>query len=264
MYRVENVATSRLKDYENNPRNNEVAVDKVAASIKRLGFLFPIIIDINYVIICGHTRKKACEQLGIKNVPCIKIDDLSPEQIRYFRLVDNRTSEYASWDFAKLEEELKLIDLDVVENYLLLETFDLDTALTEFDNEMEDIKIEGNNFLFPISDNISDNIEHQENETTYIGNDDNADNSAVETYNVSNSDKPYDVDRGIHSGDVNGEDSTNEQENKSKSPTVSLFEVGKIRFFISKAELDMLNQAYTKYLDTVYPAKTFIDFLLED
>ena len=142
MLRIEYVPVNRLREYENNPRNNELAVEKVAASIKRLGFLFPIIIDINYVIVCGHTRKRACELAGIKSVPCIRVEHLSPEQINYFRLVDNRTSEYASWDFTKLESELKLIDLEVVENYLLLEQFDLDTEITDLDCKMDEIQVE--------------------------------------------------------------------------------------------------------------------------
>ena len=79
MLRIEYVPVNRLREYENNPRNNELAVEKVAASIKRLGFLFPIIIDINYVIVCGHTRKRACELAGIKSVPCIRVEHLSPE-----------------------------------------------------------------------------------------------------------------------------------------------------------------------------------------
>lgn len=145
MLKIEYVPVNRLKEYENNPRNNDLAIEKVAASIKRLGFLFPIIIDINYVIVCGHTRKRACELVGIKNVPCIRVEHLSQEQINYFRLVDNRTSEYASWDFTKFESELKLINLEVVENYLLLEQFELDAEITDLDCKMDEIKVESFN-----------------------------------------------------------------------------------------------------------------------
>lgn len=95
-----------LKEYENNPRHNEGAVDAVAASIKEFGFKVPIVIDADGVIIAGHTRKKAAEKLGLKTVPCIVADDLTPDQIKAFRLADNKTGELAGWDFEKLEAEL--------------------------------------------------------------------------------------------------------------------------------------------------------------
>lgn len=96
-----------LVEYENNPRNNDGAVDAVAESIRQFGFKVPIVIDTDGVIIAGHTRKKAAEKLGLETVPCIVADDLTEEQIKAFRLVDNKTSELAGWDFAKLEAELE-------------------------------------------------------------------------------------------------------------------------------------------------------------
>lgn len=256
MYRIENVAITRLKEYENNPRNNDIAVDKVAASIKRLGFLFPIVIDINYVIVCGHTRKKACELLGIKNVPCIRVDDLSPDQIRYFRLVDNRTSEYAEWDFSKLEEELRLINLDVVENFILLEAFDLDTALTEFDDKMEEIEIEGYNFLAANTSDVQKDFDDFDAK--------DSDSSSVDDNEVSDKIKSQeDVGSGHSRKQDDSLEAPNEEKtDKLEAPSVSTFEVGKIRFCISKVELEMLNNAYARYMDTAYPAKTFIDFIL--
>lgn len=97
---------TELREYENNPRHNENAVDAVAASIKEFGFKVPIVIDENNVIIAGHTRRKAAEKLGMTLVPCIVADDLTPEQIRAFRLADNKVSELAGWDFEKMEQEL--------------------------------------------------------------------------------------------------------------------------------------------------------------
>lgn len=96
----------QLKMYENNPRNNDEAVDEVAKSIEEFGFKVPMVIDKNDVIVCGHTRYKACLRLGIETVPCIIADDLSDEQIKAFRLAENKTNEYATWDFEKLKEEL--------------------------------------------------------------------------------------------------------------------------------------------------------------
>lgn len=103
---IENIATSELVEYENNPRNNEKAVEAVALSIKKFGFKVPIVIDSNKVIVCGHTRLRAAKLLGLKTVPCVIADDLTTEQINAFRLVDNKTSELASWDFEKLDVEL--------------------------------------------------------------------------------------------------------------------------------------------------------------
>ena len=99
-----------LKAYENNPRNNDNAVAAVAASIKEFGFKVPIVIDKDCVIIAGHTRLKAAQQLCMQTVPCIVADDLTQEQIRAFRLADNKVSELASWDFDKLEAELAALE----------------------------------------------------------------------------------------------------------------------------------------------------------
>lgn len=95
-----------LTPYENNPRHNENAVAAVAASIKEFNFKVPLVIDTNGVVVAGHTRLLAARQLGLSAVPCIIADDLMPEQIRAFRLTDNKTAELAGWHFAKLEEEL--------------------------------------------------------------------------------------------------------------------------------------------------------------
>lgn len=100
---------SSLNIYENNPRFNEDAVEPVANSIKQFGFKVPIIIDSSNVIVAGHTRFKAAKQLGMDKVPCIVADDLTEEQIKAFRLADNKVSEFSSWDYEKLEEELNNI-----------------------------------------------------------------------------------------------------------------------------------------------------------
>ena len=131
MLNIIELKTSDLKDYENNPRNNEDAIDKVAESIKQFGFKNPIIVDKNNVIVCGHTRKKAAEKLGITEVPCIVASDLTDDQINAFRIIDNKTAEFATWDFVKLEEELKNIDMD-------LSFYGFDDLLPEEENEVVD------------------------------------------------------------------------------------------------------------------------------
>ena len=97
---------SELTPYANNPRLNDGAVDAVAASIKAFGFKVPIIIDKDGVIVAGHTRLKAAQKLGMKTVPCIVADDLTPEQIKAFRLADNKVGELAEWDLDTLKVEL--------------------------------------------------------------------------------------------------------------------------------------------------------------
>lgn len=103
-----------LIPYENNPRKNDEAVDKVALSISAFGFKVPIVIDKDNVIVTGHTRLKAAKKLGIKTVPCIKADDLTDEQIKAFRLADNKVSEFSEWDEEKLMKELEALgDIDM-------------------------------------------------------------------------------------------------------------------------------------------------------
>ena len=99
-----------LLPYANNPRLNDGAVDAVAASIKEFGFKVPIVVDADGVIVTGHTRLKAAKKLGLEKVPVIVADDLSPEQVKAFRLADNKTSELAEWDLGKLDIELGEID----------------------------------------------------------------------------------------------------------------------------------------------------------
>lgn len=102
-----------LKPYANNPRHNTKAVPAVKESILKFGFKVPLVIDKNNVIVCGHTRFYASKEIGLETVPCIVADDLTDEQINAFRLVDNRVSEFADWNFDKLAEELSdLQDFD--------------------------------------------------------------------------------------------------------------------------------------------------------
>lgn len=125
--------------YENNPRNNDGAVDAVAASINSFGFKVPIIIDKNNVVVCGHTRVKASKKLGMTEVPCIVADDLNEEQIKAFRLADNKVSELAEWNMDKLAEELKQIDMDMLQFGFedLENSLERDVLEDEFDEEEE-------------------------------------------------------------------------------------------------------------------------------
>ena len=107
---VQLISLNDLKPYEKNPRNNEKAIAKVAESIKQFGFKVPLVIDKNNVIVTGHTRLAAAKTLGLKEVPCIVANDLTDEQIKAFRLADNKVSEFAEWDFELLNKELNELE----------------------------------------------------------------------------------------------------------------------------------------------------------
>jgi DNA modification methylase len=97
---------SEIKPYPNNPRVNDDAVEAVAASIREFGFRQPIVVDVEGVIICGHTRFKAAQKLGLQKVPVHVAKDLSPEQIKAYRIADNKTAELADWNYDLLPIEL--------------------------------------------------------------------------------------------------------------------------------------------------------------
>ena len=129
-----------LRAYENNPRHNENAVAAVAASIEKFGWKQPIVIDADGVIVAGHTRARAAERLGLQTVPCVVADDLTDEEIRAYRLADNKTAELAGWDFDKLDAELEGLDaigFDMSE-FGFIERDDDDEEMSPInDNEME-------------------------------------------------------------------------------------------------------------------------------
>lgn len=116
--------------YENNPRINDHAIDKVIESIKEFGFTNPILLDKDNVIIAGHTRYEAALKLNYSQVPCIYLSDLSEEQVKAYRLVDNKTAEFATWDFDLLTKELAEIE-------------DIDLSDYDFGSMFENIEIGG-------------------------------------------------------------------------------------------------------------------------
>ena len=95
--------------YENNPRDNDEAVELVANCIRSVGGRNPDHGDEHNVILCGHTRLLACLSLGMENVPCIRHEGLTEAEKAAYRLADNKVAEIAKWDFGKLDEELKKI-----------------------------------------------------------------------------------------------------------------------------------------------------------
>ena len=113
---VIDIKIDKLIPYEKNPRKNDKAVKYVARSIEVFGFKVPLVIDKNNVVVCGHTRLKAAKKLGMDSVPCIIADDLTDEQIKAFRLADNKVSEQAEWEWDLLDDEINdILDLDMGE-----------------------------------------------------------------------------------------------------------------------------------------------------
>ena len=129
------VPIDEIHEYENNPRKNDAAVDKVANSIRQHGMSAPISIDKDNVIIYGHTRYRACRQLGMATVPCIIRTDLSPELVKSLRLADNKLGELSGWDSEKLLKELAELEeagLDM-EQFGFLESMSDDEINSFFD-----------------------------------------------------------------------------------------------------------------------------------
>lgn len=125
---IQFINPNKLIPYENNPRLNGEAVDKVMASIKEFGFRQPIVVDKDMVVIVGHTRLKASKKLKLKTVPVMIADDLTPEQVNAYRLADNKTAELAEWDLDRLDDELeKILDID-------MEAFGFDLSVDEDDD----------------------------------------------------------------------------------------------------------------------------------
>lgn len=127
---------SEIKPYPNNPRLNDSAVDVVAASLKEFGFRQPIVVDSDGVIICGHTRFKAAQKLGLDKVPVHVATDLTPDQVRAYRIADNKTAEHSEWNFDLLPieiNELRAANFDV--NLL---GFDLDELASILGTEVQD------------------------------------------------------------------------------------------------------------------------------
>lgn len=112
--KIEYLKVDEIVPYKKNPRKNDEAVDAVANSIKEFGFKNPIIVNKDFVVIAGHTRLKASKKLGLKEVPCVVVKDLTEEQEKALRIADNKTSELAEWDIELLQQEIEdIINIDM-------------------------------------------------------------------------------------------------------------------------------------------------------
>ena len=150
--------------YENNPRKNEGAVEYVANSIKEFGFKVPIIVDKDNVIVTGHTRYKAAQQLGLKEVPVIQAEDLTEDQIKAFRIADNKTGEKAAWDLDKLKLELEDIDLGIDMTDFGFGDFELSMLMDDMEPEPYDDEM-----IEEYANNAEDFLKAKRIIITYVG-----------------------------------------------------------------------------------------------
>lgn len=161
---------NELKHYENNNKiHDEENIKQIAKSIDEFGFTMPILIDENNVIICGHARILGAKQLGYKEVPCIMLDKLDDEQIKAYRVADNKLAELSEWNFDSLEKELKELqdsnfDLDIlgfdkgeIERLLGGDNLLDDLGDGNFANEIND-KLDTFNITFSFQKQYSDII----------------------------------------------------------------------------------------------------------
>lgn len=130
-----------VKPYAHNPRNNDDGVEAVANSIKEFGWQQPIVVDKDNVIIVGHTRFKAAKKLGLDKVPVVVAESSSPEQVKAYRLADNKTGELTEWDNKLLDNELNDI--------LTIDMSDYGFDLSKDDEEDLPVQAE-----YPVSDHL--------------------------------------------------------------------------------------------------------------
>lgn len=136
---VQSMKIDEVKPYPNNPRNNDDGVEAVANSIKEFGWQQPIVVDKDNVIIVGHTRYKAAKKLGMDKVPVVVASNLSDEQVRAYRLADNKTGELTDWDMGVLDDELAdIADIDMSDFGFDLDLDDDEVEVQEddFDDEI--------------------------------------------------------------------------------------------------------------------------------
>lgn len=144
---IVNLLIEDIKPFKNNPRINGRAIKVVADSIREFGFKNPIVVDKNMEIIVGHTRLEASKVLGLTKVPVIIAEDLTEEQVKAFRIMDNKSSEFAEWDYTKLLEEIE--ELQAEDYNIDLTGFTgaelediLDTLIDEEEEKAEEEKAE--------------------------------------------------------------------------------------------------------------------------
>ena len=132
---------TELVPYANNPRDNRLTIERLKEGIKAVGFINPILVDENYVILAGHSRREAAVELGLNKVSYIMFDDLTEAQKTLYRIMDNKLGEFSVWDEDKLKKELEsLMDEDIDITLTGFSEVELDTLLEDLDDEMPEIE----------------------------------------------------------------------------------------------------------------------------
>ncbi len=158
------ISLDQVVPYAKNPRNNAEAVEVVANSIKEFGFRVPIILDQNHTIIAGHMRVLAAKRLGMETVPAVMAEDLTEEQIRAFRLADNKTAEAATWNEDLLQKELDdILNIDMEQfGFELPDVLEDDEPTPEKPEvEFTEELLEENNYVVLFFDNSIDWLQAQ-------------------------------------------------------------------------------------------------------
>lgn len=138
---IKKIKLADIKPYENNARINDDAVDYVVKSISQCEYVAPIVLDENNVILAGHTRYKALKKLGYDEAECVIKEGLSDEQKRKYRLLDNKTTEFADWDFDILQNELDGLDFEDLDIDWGLPDLELNET-SDYIPEQEDVDID--------------------------------------------------------------------------------------------------------------------------
>ena len=138
MRTITKIKIEDIKPYAENPRNMELSLPMVKESISNFGFNQPILLDREYIIITGHTRYSAAKELGMTELPCIVCDELTPNQIRAYRIADNKVGQDGSWDVSLLKDELKKLRID---NFPVTQTGYSDAELQNLEIELDKIKV---------------------------------------------------------------------------------------------------------------------------
>ena len=141
MYTMRTITKIKIEDikpYAENPRNMELSLPKVKESISNFGFNQPVLLDKKNIIITGHTRYSAAKELGFTELPCIIVDELTPNEIRAYRIADNKVGQDSSWDVSLLKAELQRLRLD---NFPITQTGYSDVELENLEIELDKIKV---------------------------------------------------------------------------------------------------------------------------
>jgi len=153
--KIEQIAVAELIPYANNQRvHTEDQVHKIADSIKQFGFLTPCIVDKNNVLVTGHGRVQAADSIGMLEVPCIRADNLSEEQVKAFRIADNRLQDLSYFDESKVVSELQ--DLMDVEFPIWLTGFDDFNGMEIADFDVDEETEEQDKRVLPKMDRLMD------------------------------------------------------------------------------------------------------------